>query len=215
MLIVGAKGFAKEVLETIYNTETLNNLVFFDDVNKDIPDKLFNKFPIIKSLYDAQEYFNTVDKKFTLGLGNPILRKRLMDKFIALNAILTTTISKNAVIGNYDVEIGNGTNILDNAIISNSVSIGICCIVYFNSIITHDVKVGNFVEISPGAKLLGRSSVGNYSQIGSNSVILPDIVVGNNVIVGAGAVVTKNVPDNSVVSGVPAVIKRKLEPLKL
>jgi len=35
---------------------------------------------------------------------------------------------------------------------------------------------------------------------------LPDIKIGNNVTIGAGAVVTKNIPDNAVVVGVPAKI---------
>lgn len=41
MLIVGAKGFAKEVLEVVYQLNQLDNLVFYDDVNTDAPDKLF------------------------------------------------------------------------------------------------------------------------------------------------------------------------------
>lgn len=40
--------------------------------------------------------------------------------------------------------------------------------------------------------------------IGSNTTILPNIRIGSNVIIGAGSVVTKDVPDNSVVVGVPA-----------
>lgn len=40
--------------------------------------------------------------------------------------------------------------------------------------------------------------------LGANSVILPGVTIGNNVIVGAGSVVTKDVPDNSVVAGNPA-----------
>ena len=41
--------------------------------------------------------------------------------------------------------------------------------------------------------------------IGSNTTILPNIRIGSNVIIGAGSVVTKDIPDNSVVVGVPAV----------
>lgn len=40
--------------------------------------------------------------------------------------------------------------------------------------------------------------------IGSNSIILPNVKVGSNVVIGAGSVVTKDVPDNSVVCGNPA-----------
>lgn len=40
--------------------------------------------------------------------------------------------------------------------------------------------------------------------IGSNSIILPNVKIGPNVIIAAGAVITKDVPANSVVAGVPA-----------
>lgn len=42
--------------------------------------------------------------------------------------------------------------------------------------------------------------------IGSNSIILPNIKIGSNVIIGAGSVITKDIPDNSVVAGNPARI---------
>ena len=41
--------------------------------------------------------------------------------------------------------------------------------------------------------------------------ILPGITIGNNVVVAAGAVVTKDVPDNCVVGGVPARILKNIE----
>jgi hypothetical protein len=48
MLIIGAKGFAKEVLDTV-NDKKLTDLVFFDEINKDLPEKLFGKFSILKT----------------------------------------------------------------------------------------------------------------------------------------------------------------------
>lgn len=47
--------------------------------------------------------------------------------------------------------------------------------------------------------------------IGTNATILPGITIGKNSIVGAGAVVTKNVPDNTIVAGVPAKIIKKIQ----
>lgn len=44
--------------------------------------------------------------------------------------------------------------------------------------------------------------------IGSNSVVLPGVHIGKNSIVGAGSIVTKNVPDNTIVAGNPAKIIR-------
>tara|TARA_R110002167_G_scaffold58527_1_gene165789 strand:+ start:7814 stop:8467 length:654 start_codon:yes stop_codon:yes gene_type:complete len=210
MLIVGAKGFAKEILEIVHQNNHLENLVFYDDVSDDLPKILYNKFPVFTNLKQVKTFFNTIDNRFTLGLGNPILRKKLSIKFISEGGVLTSTISKNATIGSYDIHISEGVNILSGAIISNSVRIGKGCIIYFNSIITHDCIINNFVEISPAAQILGGVHIGDYSQIGSNATILPNVKIGSNVIVGAGAVVTKDIPDNCVVVGVPGVIIRKL-----
>ena len=49
MLIVGAKGFAKEVLEVLHQLNETEDVVFYDDVNKDAPDFLYGKFPILKN----------------------------------------------------------------------------------------------------------------------------------------------------------------------
>lgn len=53
--------------------------------------------------------------------------------------------------------------------------------------------------------------IGNDVWIGGNCTILPGVTIGNNVVVAAGAVVTKDVPDNCVVAGVPAQKIRELE----
>jgi acetyltransferase-like isoleucine patch superfamily enzyme len=47
------------------------------------------------------------------------------------------------------------------------------------------------------------------AALGSNATILSGVTIGENALVGAGAVVTKDVPDNMVVAGNPAVILRK------
>lgn len=213
MLIIGAKGFAKEVLEVVHQLNQLDNLVFYDDVNNNIPEKLFNQFPILKNIEQAKIYFKTIDNRFTIGIGNPVLRKKLYDKFSAIGGIFTSTISPLASIGTYDVKIGEGCNILSDAIFSNSSRIGIGCLIYYNTVITHDCIIGNFVEMAPSVTVLGRCFIGDYSQIGANVTILPDVKIGKNVIVGAGSVVTKNVPDNCVLVGTPAKIIKALEPL--
>lgn len=205
MLIVGAKGFAKEILETI-KPDDLNHLVFYDDINILNNHKLFGCFRIIQNEIEAIEYFKTIDNRFTIGIGNPILRNKMVNKFLNLGGILTSTIGSKNNIGSYEINIGEGTNILNSVTISNSVNIGKCCLIYYNIMITHDCEIGDYVELSPGATILGRSKIGNYCQIGANATILPDIRIGNNVIVGAGAVVTKDIPDNCVVAGVPAKI---------
>lgn len=215
MLIVGAKGFAKEVFEIIYQLKDIDNLVFFDDISSNIQEKMFDSFPILNSDKEVIDYFRKVDKRFTIGIGNPLLRNKMFKKFKNLGGELSSVISVKSSIGSFDCKIGHGCNILGGATISNGASLGVACIVYYNSIITHDCKIGDFVEISPGATLLGRCSIGSYSQIGANVTILPDIKIGKNVIIGAGSIVTKNVDDNCLIYGSPAVFKKKLMTLTL
>ena len=53
--------------------------------------------------------------------------------------------------------------------------------------------------------------IGDDVWIGGNCTILPGVTIGNNVIIAAGAVVTKDIPDNSVVAGIPGKVIRKLD----
>ena len=212
MLVIGAKGFAKEVLEVLYEYDDVEDLVFYDDVNKDTH-LLFKRFKILHSLDEASNYFKTGNKEFTVGIGNPVLREKLSKIFKDLGGEYTSTISLKANIANFDVHIASGANILAGAHIANGVRIGQGCLIYYNAIITHDVRLGDFVQVSPGATLLGRCEIGSNSQIGANATILPDIHIGVNVIIGAGAVVTKNIPDYSTVYGVPAKNEAKTNKL--
>lgn len=53
--------------------------------------------------------------------------------------------------------------------------------------------------------------IGNDVWIGGNCTILPGVTIGNKVVVAAGAVVTREVPDNCVVGGVPARVIKTLD----
>lgn len=66
---------------------------------------------------------------------------------------------------------------------------------------------GHPVETKPRVDLLEFSkpiSIGHRCWLGGNSIVLPGVTIGDEVVVGAGAVVTKDVPDGSVVAGNPA-----------
>ena len=54
-------------------------------------------------------------------------------------------------------------------------------------------------------------TIGNDVWIGGNCTILGGVVIGDNVVVAAGAVVTKDVPSNCVVAGIPAKVIKQLE----
>lgn len=60
----------------------------------------------------------------------------------------------------------------------------------------------------------GKIEIGNNVYIGADAVINYGVTIGNNCIVAAGAVVTKDVPDGSIVGGVPARIIGSYEEAK-
>ncbi|MBE2246365.1 MAG: NeuD/PglB/VioB family sugar acetyltransferase [Candidatus Competibacteraceae bacterium] len=204
MIIIGAKGFAKELLEVCQQLGHTENLVFFDDVSADLPDKIYGQFPILRSKTEVKEYFKKISNDFALGLGNPLLRKKMCSLFESWGGKLSSVISPHAVIGKFDLQMGPGATILAKATITGTAIVGKGILMYPNAVITHDCTLGDFVELSPGATLLGNCSVGSMTHIGANATILPKLTLGEGVVVGAGAVVTKDVPDNSIVKGVPA-----------
>ena len=58
----------------------------------------------------------------------------------------------------------------------------------------------------PDLEITKPITVGDNVYIGTNTIILPGVTIGNDVIIGAGAIVSKNIPDNSVAVGVPAKV---------
>jgi sugar O-acyltransferase (sialic acid O-acetyltransferase NeuD family) len=215
MLIIGAKGFAKEVLEVFYQLNQLDNIAFYDDVNADGGDFLFGKFPILKNIEAVKEHFIQYGNQFTIGIGNPHLRKMLYEKFISFGGDFTTTISTSANIGNFGNNIEEGCNVMQNVVLTSDIKVGKGSIINQISSIGHDVNIGNFCEICPNVSISGNCEIGEMSFIGTGAIILPKVKIGKNVIIGAGAVVTKDIPDNCVAVGSPAKVIRNLEPINL
>ncbi|MDJ1502655.1 acetyltransferase [Xanthocytophaga agilis] len=213
MLIIGAKGFAKEVLEIAYQINLTDNLAFFDNVSTDIPDILYDKFPVIKTFEEASNYFTKYGNGFNLGIGNPSSRAALYKRFIELGGIPTSIISPFANIGHYNNKIGECVNIMTGTVITNDVTIGRGSLINLNCTIGHDTIMGEFCELSPGVHVSGNCQIGDYCNIGTGAVILPKVKLGRNVIVGAGAVVTKDVDENTLVVGMPAKEIKKLNPI--
>lgn len=54
--------------------------------------------------------------------------------------------------------------------------------------------------------------LGTNVWIGANATILPGVVIGDNAVIAAGAVVTKDVPPNVIVGGVPAKFIKSIAP---
>ena len=72
--------------------------------------------------------------------------------------------------------------------------------------VTHDGGTLLFRHVIPDLEITAPIVVGNYVYIGARSIIMPGVKIGNNCIIAAGSVVTKDVPNNNVVGGIPAKI---------
>lgn len=201
MLIIGANGHAKEMLEIFRENGSFTNLCFFDNVSF-LEEKYFYGFPIIDNFDDASKLFR-VDTRFSMGIGKPILRYDLTTMFQKLGGEPTTLISGKALIAN-DTNIKAGVNIMPFVSVYNSVSIGSGALINSYASLHHDCTIGDFCEISPGARILGGCNIGELCSIGTNAVILPKIKIAGHVIIGAGSVVTKDISEPGVYYGVPA-----------
>ena len=126
------------------------------------------------------------------------------------NSVVESFSCVNNAVG--DVIIGSYTRIgLHNTIIG-PVSIG--SHVNLAQGITITALNHNFNEAGKRIDQQGVSTkpviIGDDVWVGTNAVILPGVTVGNHCVVAAGAVVTKDVPDNSLVGGVPAKVIKTL-----
>ena len=213
MLVLGAKDFAKELLAVFDQCNLLDDLVFYDNISTDLPETLYG-FRIITNDEDAVAYLEQSGGEFVIGMGNPHNRKFMYEKFVALGGKPANIISPFAKVGRFGIEIESGTIIMTDAILSADIKIGKGCLINKTSIIGNGANIGDFVEISPAVQVLGSCTIGNNTQICAGVTVIPKTKIGSNVIVAAGAVVTKNVPDNCMVAGIPAVIKKYFTPKK-
>lgn len=78
-----------------------------------------------------------------------------------------------------------------------------------NALIYHGVTLGA-KEMDVGFHPERRPVLGDNVVVGSGAKVLGGITIGNNVIIGANAVVTRSVPDNVIVGGIPARILRHI-----
>lgn len=143
-----------------------------------------------------------------LYAGSRIGRNNLLGDFCSIREECEIgdhcIISRNVSV-NYNTTIGDNTKIMDNTHITGNMKIGKNVFISVLVATTNDNTMGR--EEYNENHVQG-ATIGDGTTIGAAANILPGIIVGKNVIVGASALVTKDIPDNKVVMGIPAKIVR-------
>lgn len=117
-------------------------------------------------------------------------------------------IQKNAYIGK-NCKISSHTFICEGVHIEDNVFVG-HNVTFINDKHPRSTNIDGSMQTEADWKVV-ETYVKNGASIGSSSTIMCGITIGENSIVGAGAVVTKDVPPNSIVAGVPAKVIKKIK----
>ena len=108
---------------------------------------------------------------------------------------------------------GSGCFFAENATILGEVSMGNECSVWYNAVVrgdVHSITIGNRVNVQDGAVIhatykRAATLIGNNVSIGGQAGVSGHLKIGNNVKIGGGSGVVKDIEDNQVVMGYPAM----------
>ncbi|WP_319409926.1 DapH/DapD/GlmU-related protein [uncultured Desulfosarcina sp.] len=170
-------------------------------------------------------------------IGSPFQGYRGEKTVIGNNALIRsgTVIYAGNKIGN-NFQTGNKANIRELNIIGDNVGIGTLSVIEHHVEVSNNVRIHSQVfvpefSILEDACWLGPNVVltnarfpkhpnikkelrgvriCTNAKVGANSTLLPGVCLGANCLVGAGSVVTKDVPENIIVAGNPAILLREI-----
>lgn len=205
----GALGHAKVLKDSIRHKNI--KLVALFDNNSDVKSPFYN-VPIYYKNEGFEKWYSTINNNkiyFAIAIGGDKGKVRMdIHNYLENKGLLPYTIIHDSSFIAENVIIGDGSQILAKSAICVDTSIGKECIINTGATVDHECILGDGVHICPGANVAGCVEIKSYSMIGTGAIILPRIKIGKKCIIGAGAVVTKDIPDDTIVVGNPA---RKLE----
>jgi sugar O-acyltransferase (sialic acid O-acetyltransferase NeuD family) len=208
--ILGAGGFAREVWWALQDARAHGSAAQFETVmfvDRVAQPHLLKGLPV-RTLADVPD-----DVLLICGVGGmTALKERIVSDAIAAGYRFTPAVVADGARVGPDVTIGNGTIICSGTTITTDVAIGAHVALNLDCTVGHDARIGDFATVSPGCHISGDVGVGRGAYLGTGAVVLEHLTIGTGSIIGAGAVVTSQIPDWSLAVGVPARIRKQLEP---
>ncbi len=205
LLILGAGLFGEEIASLAEDTGKFEVCGFVEGVDRDQCDRKLLGKPVIW-IDEIEKNINSVAAVCAVGSSS---RKEFIEQVASPQIVFTSIIHPSAQLSHGCI-LGEGAIICAGSIIATKTTIGNHVIINRGCLIGHHNSIGDYVTISPGANIAAKVHIGNSTYIGMGAIILDGISIGSNSIVGAGALVTRDVPDNVLVMGLPAKIVKNL-----
>ena len=199
LLIWGAGGHGRVVLDAARSTRTFERIVFMDEDHK----RMGHAFCDCPLIGGSEKLHSLTGCAFIIAIGNNRIRSQCFGRALAGDLLPAALIHATAIISP-TARIGRGTVVMAGAIVNAGTVIDENCIINSGAIIEHDCRIQPHAHISPGVVLGGGVSVGRLAHIGIGAIVLPGATVGEESIVGAGAVVLREAPAHCTSVGVPA-----------
>jgi len=191
LALFGYGGHAREVAVQINKPVTF----FVDDehVNE-------NTKPI--SSFNPEEYLMMV------AVADPIERKNIVNRLPEKTEYFIFIHPTAQIMGD-DIDIGEGSFIGANSIITTEVIVGKHAILNRGNHIGHDCNIGDYFSAMPGAIVSGNVCIGEQVYLGTNSSVKEKTQISSNVKIGANSTVVKNIITGGTYVGVPAKFLKK------
>lgn len=204
--ILGASGHGR-VAASIALLLGYKDIDFYDDAYEKI-----DRFDPWKVHGDFNEMKNKLRKNqhdAFVAIGNNEIRMKKIEE-LSDDFRIVSLIHPNACVWQ-DVEIGEGSIVMANAVINIDSKVGRGCIINTSSTVDHECTLLDGVHLSPGGNLAGGVHVGQNSWIGIGASVKECVHISDGVIVGAGACVIRDIQSNQKVVGVPAKVIKDLK----
>lgn len=205
--IFGVGGFGREVLALIKDinrkSPQWNILGFFDDgYEKGL---MINGYPTLGTSADLNKWETPIS--IAISIGNPVIKKKILDKITNPLVDYPTLIHPTVWIGDKDfVEIGKGCIICAGNMITTNIKIEDFVILNLECTVGHDTIIKKYAAFMPSVNISGEVTIGEGVYVGTGAKIINQLEIGDYTIVGAGAVVAKTLPAHCTAVGVPAKV---------